>query len=153
MHLIPFKNVPYYQILDRIFTAFIGGTQTGINLERSTTDELDVEVLVDDDGIEINGSNQLQLKDDGVTKEKINADVAGTGLAQDTDGSLKLDSELTGGGSDNIDGGGSNNVPVSILSGGTSSSTLIVSLDGGNSESQTEQNIEGGTANEQYVYI
>jgi len=48
--------------------------------------------------IGLNASGQLEVIDDSITKDKINANIAGQGLLQDTDGSLKLklnDSRLT----------------------------------------------------------
>ena len=44
---------------------------------------------MDDSTIEIN-SDALRIKDDGVTAAKINSNVAGDGLVQDGDGSLKV---------------------------------------------------------------
>lgn len=48
-----------------------------------------IAVQVDNTGIEIN-TNALRLKDDGVTKAKINADVAGLGLSQAVGGELDV---------------------------------------------------------------
>lgn len=54
-------------------------------------------VNVDDTGIEIS-SDTLQLKDDGVTAAKLNSDVAGTGLEQHTDGSIRIAAAAAGDG-------------------------------------------------------
>lgn len=53
------------------------------------TSGVQLAVNPDNVGIEISG-DQVRLKDDGVTAAKINANVAGDGLVQDTDGSLKV---------------------------------------------------------------
>jgi len=63
-------------------------------------DGTEFNVLFDDSTIGLDGSNQLYVKDSGigsdqiaadaVTKEKINSDVAGAGLAQALDGSLEV---------------------------------------------------------------
>lgn len=47
------------------------------------------EDIVDGVTIWIN-NNQFQIKDDGITKDKINANVAGNGLGQNADGSLEI---------------------------------------------------------------
>jgi len=57
----------------------------------ATADYLDGKV--DDDTIEVSG-DKLQVKDDGITKDKINSNVAGTGLTQAVDGSLEV-SDIT----------------------------------------------------------
>ena len=58
--------------------------------------KLDFEVQVDDSTIEVDGTNNyLQVKDDGITKEKINANVAGDGLGQNADGSLEINYNST----------------------------------------------------------
>jgi len=53
------------------------------------TSGVQLAVNPDNVGIEI-ASDQVRLKDDGVTAAKINANVAGDGLVQDVDGSLKV---------------------------------------------------------------
>ena len=49
------------------------------------------DVLVDDVTVEVDATNNwLQVKDDGIDKTKIHSDVAGDGLGQASDGSLKV---------------------------------------------------------------
>lgn len=67
-----------------------GVLQAGVALEK---DGNVLNVLVDESTIDINTENELEVKDDGITKEKINSDVAGEGLSQDTDGSLKVNTD------------------------------------------------------------
>ena len=68
-----------------------GGFKTGITVTADPLSEVaSFAVNVDNSTIGINGSNNLQVKDAGITKEKINADVAGTNMFQDTDGSLAI---------------------------------------------------------------
>lgn len=38
----------------------------------------------------LNGSNQLEVKDSSIGKAKLSNDIAGSGLTQDIDGSIKL---------------------------------------------------------------
>lgn len=87
------------------------GTHTAISTTYDSTNKvINFAVLVDDTGIEVNGSNKLQLKDlgvktakidnlavttgkintDAVDKTKINVDVAGAGLSQAGDGALQI---------------------------------------------------------------
>lgn len=53
------------------------------------TSGVQLAVNPDNVGIEVSG-DQVKLKDNGVTAAKINANVAGDGLVQDVDGSLKV---------------------------------------------------------------
>ena len=83
-----------------IRTAISGGR--GIDYDSATGE---IESKVDAQTITWNGSGMLtvkalgvdegHIKDDAVTKEKINSDVAGTGLAQNVDGSLEVVSNDT----------------------------------------------------------
>lgn len=81
------------------FTKFsTAGQIIGGNGLTKTGNTLDINV--DNVGIEINGSDSLQIKDlgvvtakiadDAVDKTKINADVAGAGIGQNVDGSLEI---------------------------------------------------------------
>lgn len=98
---IPFKNIDIYQIFSTLADMITGGTQTAISVTYTAASKIfNFVIQVDDDGIEVNGSNKLQLKDlgvktakintDAVDKTKIAADVAGSGLAQNVDGSLEV---------------------------------------------------------------
>lgn len=49
-----------------------------------------VGIKIDDSTIKENGSNQLYIPADGITKVQINADIAGEGIQQDVDGSLMV---------------------------------------------------------------
>lgn len=62
---------------------------------------------VDDDSIEFDSNNKLQIKDGGVNKSKLNADVvkANGGLKQETDGSLSVSLSNTNPALEITDGG------------------------------------------------
>jgi hypothetical protein len=49
-----------------------------------------VDVKYDDLTVGLNGSNQLEVKDSSIGKAKLSNDIAGSGLTQDIDGSIKL---------------------------------------------------------------
>ena len=66
----------------------------------SLLENVGFDVNVDDTTVEVDATNGVQIKDDGIVKEKINPDVAGTGLTQAADGSLEVDvSAIAGDGS------------------------------------------------------
>jgi len=66
-----------------------GNTEIAIDVTYDDpNNKIDFAVKYDNVGIAVNGSNQLEIKDDGVTASKINSDVAGDGLGQDTLGAL-----------------------------------------------------------------
>ena len=81
------------------FEATTGGAGTTLNVNA-------IDVNVDDVGIEINGSDNLQLKDggvgtakladDAVTAAKLNADTAGLGLTQAAGGELDVNVDDVG---------------------------------------------------------
>lgn len=58
----------------------------------------DVTIQVGAEGLEVKegGIKTAELADDSVDKTKVNADVAGTGIAQNVDGSLEVDYDVVG---------------------------------------------------------
>jgi len=69
----------------------IDSSVAGAGITKNTTDDFNhvFDVNVDDSSIEID-TDQITIKDDGVTKEHLNPDVAGTGIIQNVDGSLEI---------------------------------------------------------------
>jgi len=63
----------------------------GLGVQKDTTDDFTHKLKVDVDDSTIGfTSNSIEVKDDGITKEKINPDVAGSGIGQNVDGSLEI---------------------------------------------------------------
>ena len=56
-----------------------------------------VKAKIDNSSIYFDGSGNIAVKADGITKTHINVDVAGTGLQQNLDGSLEVKADITGG--------------------------------------------------------
>lgn len=69
----------------------IDASVAGLGVVKDTTDDFTHKLKVDIDDSTINFTgNSVQVKDDGITKEKINPDVAGAGIGQNVDGSLEI---------------------------------------------------------------
>ena len=85
---------------DSIGPSHVNASAIGAGLAKNSTSGV-VEVDLDGTSIEINGNGKVALKDggiatakmadDSVTRAKINADVAGSGLVQGVSGELKVD--------------------------------------------------------------
>lgn len=81
---------------DNQFYKYVSGTWSygGLSAVTAGTGLENIEgtfnVKYDNVTIGIDGSGKLYIPDDAITKAKIASDVAGTGLEQDTDGSLKV---------------------------------------------------------------
>jgi len=89
----------------------------------------ELEAVTDDSTLEVNASNQIQLKDDGVTGAKLAPAVAGDGLQQDASGNLNFDASDVAG--DGLEDDGSENLKVKAYSGtDTSVAPVTVTTDG-----------------------
>jgi len=105
-------------------------------------------VNVDDSGIEID-SDTLRLKDDGVSAAKLNSDVAGTGLEQHTDGSIRIAAAAAG---DGLSGGAGSALALDLneLSAASvnvaADSIAIVDADDNSSKKESIADLVGATA-------
>jgi hypothetical protein len=69
----------------------LDATVVGLGMVKDTTDDFTHKLKVDVDGSTLGFTgNAVEVVDDGITKEKINSDVAGVGIVQNVDGSLEI---------------------------------------------------------------
>lgn len=92
-------------VQDIIGTMLVDNTQAGIvTLYNDELNKIDFNVQTDNTTMQINNENKLEVKDLGIntikvadnaiTKEKINQDIAGTGLIQEASGSISINSSF-----------------------------------------------------------
>lgn len=69
----------------------IDGSVAGLGVVKDVSDDYThkLKVAIDDATINFSG-NTIQVKDDGITKDKLGSDVAGSGISQNVDGSLEI---------------------------------------------------------------
>ncbi len=88
-------------VQDIVGSMLVDNTQTGILATyNDDLNKIDLKVQTDDSTIQINSNNKLEVKnlgistlkvaDNAITKEKINQDIVGTGLIQESSGSITI---------------------------------------------------------------
>ncbi len=88
-------------VQDIVGSMLVDNTQAGVlSTYNDELDKIDFSIQTDNSTIQINNENKLEIKDLGIntikvadnaiTKEKINQDIAGTGLLQDASGSIAI---------------------------------------------------------------